>query len=529
MCNIKCFVKKIAFVFIAFVFVINTLSYAVSDNDGSAFITKSEFDALKSNFQSQIDTYNSGIDSKIDSAIASYLNGIRISNESTLKIIHSDWDSVYFMNQEIKPEFRLPEFVWMVGGGLASNMYAYDKKAAFYSGFKKYDITWGTSDTNYRATVDLINGNEKTPGNMYWDGASLRWREQLYIGKYLSAYTGNMYGVTNYRSYIVKPFSFKNEGYIGGVAANTLILAKPKLQAYNGSTWVDANADNYSPTGQIAWDEQAWYKFFISEDEKDGETKDYNHIIVNDGTNTSYYVSNKNWTNRIYKNPDNPIKDSTLGGDSSVETHLHGAGCLFNGGSAPAYNYAGVTYSTMNFSYENIIIPSIGMYDSKVAGKNIYQKKYNYSTSAGVLGDDITWNGVTISGAKPLTLENGFEIGICRDGDDYTYEIEFDSIECYNGTSMQTNANEIDVYLSYVPFGDSVVSTKPVILKNGTDAAKTYITTTSRKVKLEWEAKEESIIYLKCKPHWTSTEYMDKDFTIKLNTNKSSTIVVKTK
>ena len=45
----------------------------VSDNDGSAFITKSEFEALKTDFANQITSYNNSIDSKIDGAIAAYL------------------------------------------------------------------------------------------------------------------------------------------------------------------------------------------------------------------------------------------------------------------------------------------------------------------------------------------------------------------------------------------------------------------------------------------------------------------------
>ena len=42
---------------------------------------KAEFDSLKNDFQSQLDTYNSQIDSKIDNAIASYLSGINIGRE----------------------------------------------------------------------------------------------------------------------------------------------------------------------------------------------------------------------------------------------------------------------------------------------------------------------------------------------------------------------------------------------------------------------------------------------------------------
>lgn len=45
---------------------------------------KAEFDSLKNDFQTQIDQYNSNIDSKIDGAIASYLAGITVGKQSTL-------------------------------------------------------------------------------------------------------------------------------------------------------------------------------------------------------------------------------------------------------------------------------------------------------------------------------------------------------------------------------------------------------------------------------------------------------------
>ena len=56
----------------------------VSDNDGAAFVTKAEFEALKENFAEQIEDYNTSIDSKIDGAIASYLAGIQLTKEQTL-------------------------------------------------------------------------------------------------------------------------------------------------------------------------------------------------------------------------------------------------------------------------------------------------------------------------------------------------------------------------------------------------------------------------------------------------------------
>lgn len=74
----KIIMEKIICLIISFVICFNTFAAVVSDNDGSAFITKSEFDSLKNDFQSKLDSYNTSIDSKIDNAIASYLSGVKM-------------------------------------------------------------------------------------------------------------------------------------------------------------------------------------------------------------------------------------------------------------------------------------------------------------------------------------------------------------------------------------------------------------------------------------------------------------------
>ena len=73
--------KKLLALFLVVLMSIESFAAVVSDNDGSAFITKAEFDSLKNDFQSQLDLYNSSIDSKIDNAIASYLAGIKVNVE----------------------------------------------------------------------------------------------------------------------------------------------------------------------------------------------------------------------------------------------------------------------------------------------------------------------------------------------------------------------------------------------------------------------------------------------------------------
>ncbi len=72
------YIKKALATFLVVLMSINTFAAVVGDNDGAAFITKAEFDSLKNDFQSQLDTYNSSIDNKIDGAIASYLEGIKL-------------------------------------------------------------------------------------------------------------------------------------------------------------------------------------------------------------------------------------------------------------------------------------------------------------------------------------------------------------------------------------------------------------------------------------------------------------------
>ena len=62
----------------------------VADNDGSAFVTKGEFEAMKKNFADQITNYNNSIDGKIDGAIAAYLAGLVTTTITPRSIIYPD-------------------------------------------------------------------------------------------------------------------------------------------------------------------------------------------------------------------------------------------------------------------------------------------------------------------------------------------------------------------------------------------------------------------------------------------------------
>ena len=89
---------------------INSFAAIVSDNDGSAFVTKAEFELLKKNFSNQITNYNTSIDGKIDGAIASYLAGINLN-----KPIHTSLflpDEVYCMLNKSDSETKDLQYVY---------------------------------------------------------------------------------------------------------------------------------------------------------------------------------------------------------------------------------------------------------------------------------------------------------------------------------------------------------------------------------------------------------------------------------
>lgn len=73
----------------------NSFAAVVSDNDGAAFITKSEFDSLRSDFLKTLGEYNSNIDTKINDAIQGYINGLKDSKrEVTATLSPGDWECV---------------------------------------------------------------------------------------------------------------------------------------------------------------------------------------------------------------------------------------------------------------------------------------------------------------------------------------------------------------------------------------------------------------------------------------------------
>lgn len=171
-----------------------SFSAIVSDNDGSAFVTKKEFDALKKGFANQIDNYNSSIDQKIDGAIAAYLAGLRVSTKYILNSILNDINSKGF-NYNNAPGFPF------TNGNISiacteQTPEVYANGTFSYQNLTEVSGNWGTS---HHTGAGRANYKAKT-------GAGTAWRfVQLYgencLENYMNLYEQLMFSITDSPAY----------------------------------------------------------------------------------------------------------------------------------------------------------------------------------------------------------------------------------------------------------------------------------------------------------------------------------------
>ena len=90
--------RVLAFFLVA---LMNINAYATTtSNDGSAFVTKAEFDDMMKKFNDNMETYNAGLNAKIDDAISNYLAGMSTYATKTLdnywKTIKESKSNIYW-------------------------------------------------------------------------------------------------------------------------------------------------------------------------------------------------------------------------------------------------------------------------------------------------------------------------------------------------------------------------------------------------------------------------------------------------
>lgn len=142
----KKFFKYIKLIFcISLILSLVTPSYAVlQSTDGSVLVTKAEFDTAMANFNSKLTTFESSVNSKIDSQVTSYLdkNGIWSgkkqttynSEEKTMQYIEND---IYNYYDSLRVSSTNPEH-----GFINDELYTATKSGLAYTVFR-WNVDWG--------------------------------------------------------------------------------------------------------------------------------------------------------------------------------------------------------------------------------------------------------------------------------------------------------------------------------------------------------------------------------------------------
>ena len=178
--------RKVACLFLVVLMNIDSLAAVVSDNDGAAFITKAEFDSLRSEFQKDLNERNAEIDNKISNIINDYLNGISIKSEKVLPSLLNKLssDRRTFVNNISNPSTSKQENLYISTNGFwtanisFSNRSRYDEVDGIdvhnqrwwgwmFAGLNNYDSEPGLGTHHIRGPWDK---NNLTAGNQQGDG-----------------------------------------------------------------------------------------------------------------------------------------------------------------------------------------------------------------------------------------------------------------------------------------------------------------------------------------------------------------------
>ena len=517
--NKRKMLKKALCLIFAFLLSIESFAAVVSDNDGSAFITKAEFDSLKNSFQSQLDSYNTGIDNKIDNAIASYIAGISIQKTVTESIINSKWEEISSMNGVFDNTFKVPTLdLQFYLNSLVQNNTSTNPQAALFwyvvMHFAKlsYTETWSTTTNCYRNLV-TCTGTEADPRDLIWAGRALRYSEAWNISRIWKLHSTGNGGM--WWSWLDRPLedsyaismsnlsTIKHGGYVANwdVVKTTLWPMQYKWEytaiASTGATGVKDIVlsdslgqvyDNFRTTIELKNDES-------------GKSIDYEHIINYDG-DVEWRVSNSSYTNWLTAPSETTITSSTIKDTATLTQRARVTGVAHHASSDPA-NWQGhqQDISTAQNITDNAKFPCIGMLSSLYAGSSILQDNEER---------DIKVNKYTFRKLRP-TLSDGFQFIIAKKDDVIEWEPKFSYVKAKNtATTWVENAHELDIYFSHGPFSNKCETTNKIQVQVGSDTTKKdYATTTSRECKVKFTMPEDGMVYVKWVPHFTGTSYIN--------------------
>lgn len=207
-------VKKISVIIFAWILICSTLitnAAVVSDNDGSAFITKQQFMDLQTELSKIIDTYNVSLSNKIDGVIANYLAGIKLQLKSTRRKIINDSDHWLMYNISDYPTY-VEGYPYLSGytmcGYYNNNHSAYGNTMRFCSWFGvdyNGNSDYRTNPSFKRHIVSRPSKNSTKNGNndyvAEWKGFYINEGDFISLGVY-DEHIGGTDWVSNNMNYI---------------------------------------------------------------------------------------------------------------------------------------------------------------------------------------------------------------------------------------------------------------------------------------------------------------------------------------
>ena len=520
---------------VLFVISMSLSSYAaiVSDNDGSAFVTKAEFEALKADFSSQVDDYNDSIDGKIDGAISAYLAGIRLSEIVTADIINKSWTEISSINGVLNNTYKVPDvnLNFMIGTihevgadgptSVAVDVIKTDTGYYFtsvhhYSSLR-YREDWSTNKNCYRNLVYCTGSSPIDVGDIIWDGMAVRYRESWYLTRavqkknhwsYLDRFGDETFAIT-----MSNLSTLKSSGYVTNWD-NVKTTAWPIKYKWEWTVRpAPASGSGGSGSADITFTADEMHDNFrttVTLDADDnGVKKIYEHVINYKG-DTEWRVSNPNWLTLLNASPESTIKSSNLKSAATLSQSASALGTAYH--VLPHQSVMDEVPVAQNIT-DDSVLPSIGLFATKRRADIMYQDNN--------IQDIEVATNKTIHKDRPK-LHQGFQLLAAKEDDKITWEPEFSYTHVHNGTSTYIdNSHEVDIYFSNGPFSDDTTTTKKIKVKvDGNKTEKDYATTTGRKCKIEFDMPKDGIVYVKWVPHFTGTSYLDSDWIVRLDLSK---------
>ena len=530
--------KKALVSFVTIVLCFNNFAAIVSDNDGSAFVTKSEFEAMKEEFAAQVDNYNSSIDGKIDGAISAYLAGIKLERKVPKDVINSTWKNVTAVNGALDNSFKVPTFDLMFAiasqqvqnewGKVLTTKDAVGQvfiKANYQIVQTKYTEDWSKTKNCYRNLVTATGADPNNMGDLIWAGQALRYNEKWSIVRIINALDNTISwgwldqpSVKSYDCTIRDLTTLRASGYITDWD-DIKETAWPISYLWNvyakGSTTIE-NTYTYTFKNSQLKDVFSTSIVLDADPNAKNATTRYDHVIAHD-KESEWRVSNTAWPNYINAVSETDITASKLLSAGTANQKARTLGIAFPPARQEQWGL-GLSLNATLTTLNNDQTPNLGMLPSKIKAKTIYQDNDKR---------DIDTGKKKIYKDRP-TLEHGLQLLAAEEGAVIEWTPVFDYTHVHNGTTTyKDNGHNVDVYFSIGPFKDGVSTDNPLKISDddNLDTTKDSVTTKDGKVKVKFKMPSNGLIYVKWIPHNAGT-YLDKDWIVNLKLESCNTYFI---